>query len=189
MNRPLSQPNLKIDTPTGRLDPGRGFYQLEEDALYVPVGHTEDSDRFFSYLESEHVRFDVAKSGHLMAIEVDFPRRRWIVDSKLTPPTIAEPADVRWLDFRAQMAEPQLLTNDRRTVLLLQFQLSDSCGWFSLAESVLIQSDREDRLTAVMVSAIEDDLAGREIAAFRKSLRVPRTAGDTATRTVDSISG
>ncbi len=29
---------LKIDTPTGEITPGRGFYQLEEDALYVQVG-------------------------------------------------------------------------------------------------------------------------------------------------------
>ena len=180
---------LKIDTPTGQIVPGRGFYQLEEDALYIPVGEHSANRRFFSYLESEQVRFDIDKFGRLMLIEVDLPRRRWTVDNQLKAPSIASPADIRWLDFRARIPGPQLLTNQRRTLLMLQFAPGHSWRWYSLAESVLVQADRDHRLTAVIVTDIEDDLAGQQIAAFRKSISHDRTTALTQARTVSSISG
>jgi hypothetical protein len=159
---------LKIETPTGQLRPGRGFYQLEEDALYVPVGPGLDRRRFFSYLEAETVRFDIDLAGRLMLLEVAFPRRRWKVEEDLAVPAIAEPADVRWLDFRGLIRRPELVTDPRRRRLLLRFSTHGSWRWYSLAESVFIQVDRNERLCAVMVGDIEDDLAGRRIAAFRK---------------------
>ena len=180
---------LKIDSPTRGAVPGRGFYQLEEDSLYVPVSQQPDSGRFFSYLESERVRFDIDKKGRLLLIEVDFPRHRWAVINKLVVPSIAEPADIRWLDFRARILEPELLTNKKRTVLVLQFIPDHSWRWYSLAESVLVQADRNHHLTTVMITDIEDDLAGQQIAAFRKSIGNRQTSAIVQTQSVGSISG
>ena len=168
MARIIESIALKIDAPTGPPAPGRGFYQLEEDALYVPVGEQTRRRRFFSWLESERVRFDIDKSGRLMLLEVDCPRRQWDVDSNLSGPSLAEPADIRWLDFRSFIPDPDLLTNSERTVLQLRFHTGDSWRWQALAQDVLIQTDRDLNLAAVMVTGIEDDLAGRRIAAFRK---------------------
>ena len=161
---------LKIETPTGLVLPGRGFYQLEEDALYVQVGEFSRRRRFFSYLESDRVRFDIDKAGRLMLIEVDHARRRWKVDRNLAPPTIGEPADIRWLDFRARIPDPQILTDEQRAVLLLRFAESSSWRWYALAESVLVQVDECDHLAAVWIADIVDDLAGQRIASFRKKV-------------------
>ena len=158
---------LKIDTPTGETTPGRGFYQLEEDALYVQVGTYSKHQKFFNYLESDWVRFDIDKDGRLIFIEVSIPRRRWELSTQISPPTIAEPADIRWLDFRSRIAEPRLLTNKNQTHLLIDFTSPHSWRWFTLAESVFVQTDHENRLAAVVVADIEDDLAGAQIAAFR----------------------
>jgi hypothetical protein len=175
--RPLEAIALKIETPTDQLRPGRGFYQLEEDALYVPIGPGHDYRRYFSYLESETVRFDIDRSGRLMLFEVDFPRRRWRVEENLPVPTIAEAADVRWLDFRSRIEAPELITNRRRTRLQLRFSPHGSWRWYALAESVFVQVDQEHRMVSIMVTEIEDDLAGRRIAAFRKSLIDQGAAG------------
>lgn len=158
---------LKIDAPTGGTIPGRGFYQLEEDALYVQVGASSKHQKFFNYLESDWARFDIDKDGRLIFIEVSMPRRHWELSEQIDPPIITEPADIRWLDFRTRIAEPRLLTNKKQTHLLIDFMSPHSWRWFTLAERVFVQTDREHRLSAVMVTDIEDDLAGAQIAAFR----------------------
>ena len=168
MTEAIEAISLKINPPTGATLPGRGFYQLEEDALYVPVGEHATNRRFFSYLESKKIRFDIDRSGRLMLIEVDFARRHWSVDDSLVAPPISEPADIRWLDFRAQMPDPELITNPDRSKLLIRLAPNQTWQWYALAEHVLVQTDPELRLTALMVTEIEDDLAGRQIAAFRK---------------------
>jgi len=159
---------LKIDTPTGEITPGRGFYQLEEDALYVQVGVYSKHQKFFNYLESDQVRFDIDKCGRLIFIEVSIPRRRWVLNAQIGPPTIAEPADIRWLDFRSRIVEPRLLTNRKQTHLLIDFMSHHTWRWFTLAERIFVQADHKHRLAAVMVTEIEDDLAGAQISAFRK---------------------
>ena len=103
-----------------------------------------------------------------MLIEVDFARRRWAVDGSLKAPLIIEPADIRWLDFRQKMPDPELITNSQRSLLLIQFAPNQSSRWYSLAEDVLIQIDSNCHLNALLITTIEDDLAGRQIAAFRK---------------------
>jgi hypothetical protein len=158
---------LKIDTPTGEITPGRGFYQLEEEALYVQVGEYSKRRRFFNYLESDWVRFDIDKNGQLVFIEVSLPRRRWELSNQVSPPRIAESADVRWLDFRARIPEPHLLTNKKQTNLLIDFKSQQDWRWFTLAEKIFLQADLENCLTALMVVDIEDDLAGEQIAVFR----------------------
>lgn len=168
MAKTLETISLKINAPTGETLPGRGFYQLEEDALYVPVGGHNPERRFFSYLESKQVRFDIDRSGSLILIEIDFARRHWTVDDSLKAPSIIEPADIRWLDFRCMTPDPKLITNPQRSLLLIQFVPNQTCQWYSLAENVLAQSDSNGHLNALMITTIEDDLAGRQIAAFRK---------------------
>jgi hypothetical protein len=164
-------PKLRIDAPTEETLPGRGFYQLEEDALYVQVARFEKGLRFFSYLESESVRFDLDRHGKLLFIEVDRARRHWEVEPSFAPPELAVHADIRWLDFREQLAEPRLLTDERRQRLLLRFTSNPPRGTFYLAENVIVQIDAGDYLSSIWVTDIDDDLAGREIAAFRKQIR------------------
>ncbi len=166
----IQSARLRISTPTEPLAPGRGFYQLEEDALYVQIGAFVPQHRFFSYLESEFVSLQFDRNACLIFIEVTLPRRGWKVDDKLIMPSAADPADIRWLDFRETIREPRLTTNKTQTRLRLQFTHNSPSRSFHIADNVILQADNNDHLAAIWIDDIEDDLAGQEIAAFRKQL-------------------
>ncbi len=158
--------SLKINTPARSTPPGRGFYQREEDALYVQAGGFI-SRKFFSELGAKYVRFELDLTGCLISIEVTLPRRRWQVQTDLVAPVIAEPADVRWLDFRSQIEEPEFITDEDRSSLLLRFVRSDSQRWYTLADSIMVQVDDNDNLMSLLITGIVEDLAGQQISAFR----------------------
>jgi len=173
---------LRISTPTEPTAPGRGFYQLEEDALYVQVGPFIPDRAFYSYLESDTVRFDLDRHGRLIFVEVTVPRRQWPVTDELILPPRVEPASIRWLDFRNTIPSPVLLTDRRRTRLLLRFLDTPPVRTLHAADSVFLQVDSDSNLTSVWICDIIDDLAGQEIAAYRKALRKqfgqPEPAGE-----------
>ncbi|MCK4460719.1 MAG: hypothetical protein KAW46_02890 [candidate division Zixibacteria bacterium] len=166
----IQSARLRISTPTEPIAPGRGFYQLEEDALYVQIGAFAPQHRFFSYLESEFVSLQFDRNARLIFIEVTLPRRGWKVDNELIMPSMAELADIRWLDFREAISEPQLTTNKTQTRLHLQFTHNSPWRSFHISDNVILQTDDNDHLAAIWIDDIEDDLAGQEIAAFRKQL-------------------
>ena len=171
----MSDATLKvvINAPTRPIQPGRGFYQLEEDALYVPVGAYSPSRRFFSFIESTTVRLDCDKHGELLFIEVSRPRKMWRCDNSLTPPNHASPADFRWLDFRAQLTDPLVLTDKTRSIVCIQFTDETPAFTYHLAEAVLAEVTADSRVCRIWVTEIVDDVAGREISAFRKQHQTP----------------
>lgn len=161
---------LRVETPTGAAPPGRGFYQLEEDSLYVQVGPGGPERKYFSYLESEHLRLDLDRDGRLIFVEVRLPRRQWQVDQNLTPPGIGEPGDIRWLEFRQRINDPLFLTDESHSILKIEFQPSDSWRWYLPGENVVVQISPDSTLASIWVTEIVDDLAGKQIGAFRKKL-------------------
>ena len=165
---------LRISTPIEPILPGRGFYQLEEDSLYVQIGSFSKERRFFSYLESDITRFDIDRTGHLIFIEVAVARRHWRVDQRINPPELAEAADVRWMDFRRKIKKPSLITSYDRTILMLKFHGGTVFRNYYLADTVMAQVDKNNNLAAVWITDIIDDLAGQEIGTFRLSLRDDR---------------
>jgi len=167
-NVPLVAPTLKVSPPTGPVKPGRGFYQLEEDALYVAVAGYPDPAKFFSYLESDTVRFDLDTKARLMTLEVTLPRRQWPVDRVMTYPMRATPADIRWIDFRQMMTEPKLFTDQKRLNLMIRFSENKPAASHYLADKLFCQIDADQQLIAIWVTDIIDDLAGQELSAFRK---------------------
>lgn len=162
---------LRISTPTEPILPGRGFYQLEEDSLYVQIGTFSKERRFFSYLEFESVWFEVDREGRLIFIEVSAARRRWKVNHGIRPPIVVEPADIRWLDFRERVKEPALLTTVDQASLLLRFNDEVSLRSYYLADMVIAQVNESSELSAIWIIDIVDDLAGQQIRAFRKKMR------------------
>ncbi len=162
---------LRISAPSEPILPGRGFYQLEEDSLYVQIGPFSKARRFFSYLESENSRFDLDREGRLIFIEVAVARRHWKIDTDMKLPTVVEPADIRWLDFREKVKNPALLTTAERTCIQLRFSNETPLRNYYLAETVIAQVNSDDMLAALWATDIVDDLAGQQIKAFRKKLR------------------
>ena len=167
----LDSITLRISTPTEPLVPGRGFYQLEEDILYVQVGTFSGERKFYSYIESDSLRLDIDKNGHLIFIEYNSPRRQWPVDDDFSVPQNLENADLRWTDFRERVKDPVITTNHRKTKICLRFNDTKPEFSFYLAESVFLQVDVNNQLVAIWIDDITDDIAGREIAAFRKEVR------------------
>ena len=168
---PLDRLKLRISTLTEPILPGQGFYQLEEDTLYVQIGSFSKQRRFFSYLESENVRCDLDREGRLIFVEVGVPRHVWKIDSVIRPPTVIEPADIRWLDFRERVEEPELLTDAEKRCLLLRFANEATLKSYYLAEKVIAQVNEHSELSALWITEIVDDLAGQEIKSFRKKIR------------------
>lgn len=163
--------HIADSSPVVTTCPGRGFYQLEEDSLYVQIGPFGGKHRFFSYLESESCRLETDKEGRLVFLELSVPRRRWPVDHDLVIPANSRWADIRWLDFRTTVPEPRILTNQRRDAIRLQFADSETQRHFRLADVVVVSVDRNNHLTGLWVTDIIDDLAGQEIAAYRRAVR------------------
>lgn len=173
----VSQLTIAVRTPTEQIPVGRGFYQLEEDSLYVQIAPWDREHRFFSYLESDHVRLDIDKNGSLLFIEVALPRRKWRSVETLEVPTRHQPGDVRWADFREQMTSPRLVTDRTREQLQIVFSDAPSVATYEIAQSVLVQADKGHCVTSVWITDIIDDLAGQEIAHFRKAMQPAKKTG------------
>jgi hypothetical protein len=169
----MPQPGIKlrISAPTDLFLQGRGFYQLEEDSLYVHLEPASPKSHFFSYLEAPNFRLDLDHAGRLLFLELNAGRHTWTVTDDLDIPTSSGYADIRWLDFRRQITSPTLATNKDRTSLAITFDPAPIDRSFRLSPSVIIQTTQEDCLRSIIVTEIVDDLAGQEIAAFRKELR------------------
>ncbi|MEW6015891.1 MAG: hypothetical protein AB1690_11265 [Candidatus Zixiibacteriota bacterium] len=168
----LTSLKVKISTPTGPIPAGRGFYQLEEESLYLPVIHADSDRHFFSYLDSETVSLQLDREGRLIFIEVPVPRRRWHLRQNLVHPEKAEPVDIRFIDFRTSFPAPTLFCSPYRNELLIRFQRDVAEQNCYLAENLIAQVSAENRLVAIWAFDILDDLAGREISAWRRKYRV-----------------
>ena len=162
---------VRITTPVVDSAPGRGFYQLEESALYVPIGTGDKTRHYFSSLESDRVRLDIDRDGRLMFLEIAAARNTWNVIDRIELPVWAEPADVRFLGFRTTIPDPEILTDRSRRKLLLRFSLAPVSRIVSLGDGILMSVNDHGSTTSILVCDIVDDLAGREIARFRTQLR------------------
>lgn len=160
---------ISIMPPADEIPIGRGFYQLEEDTLYVQLAPYDPAHRFFNYLESDLIRFDLDKHGTLLFVEIREARRRWEVVEDLTVPHYAQPSDIRWLDFRVALPPARFFTNPDHDLLMVEFSDRPTASSYQPAWSVIVDCDDTGSVARVWVTDIVDDLAGQDIAAFRKS--------------------
>lgn len=168
---PIKALKVQVSTPAEQVPFGRGFYQLEEEELFLPVEYPQGKMRFFSFIDSETVSFQIDRDGRLIFIELAVPRRRWEVRENLVMPESAEPADIRFLDFRQLFLDPSILCDRARRNLMIRFSHGPSMHTHYLAENLIAQISSDNTLVAVWVSDIVDDIAGRELAAWRGAIR------------------
>ncbi len=180
MTMPANPLAVRISTPVVDTLPGRGFYQLDESSLYVPIGAADRSRHYFSSLESDRVRLDIDRDGRLMFIEITAARNTWVVTDKIEQPVWAEPADIRFLGFRTTIPDPQLLTDAGRQRLMLRFSPAPVARAVSIAESVVLSVDDRNSIVSMLITEIVDDLAGREIARYRESQSEDRSPAPVA---------
>jgi hypothetical protein len=167
---PVVALKVKINAPAGTLPPSRGFYQLEEETLYLPIAYPDKQNRFFSFLESETVSLQFDRQGRLILIEVNLPRRRWTAKDDLIFPESATAADIRFLDFRQSFNRPTIFCDNPHQKILIRFSRDLSSHNYFLAEGLIAQVSADNRLVALWASDIIDDFAGREIAEWRKAV-------------------
>lgn len=166
-----SKIQLRIDTPTGPVKSGRGFYQLDEESLFVQIGLFTEKKHFFNYLENDWVLFDLDRMGQLIFIEIYKAKRHWIIDNSLTPPADAETADIRWLNFREKLPNTLIKTDKNYEIVKLEFQKNNSPYYFIISESVIVETDHAHSLTAVWITSYEEDTGGQHIKQFRRRQR------------------
>lgn len=171
----LEAAQLRITAPTGPNIPGRGFYQVEEDRLFVQIGLFDPDRRFFSYLDTARVKLDFDRDARLIFIEVNQPRRHWRTKADLKMPKRAEPADARFLGFRDTLPPTRLTATKDLSCVRLAFSTEPVARTIQLARNVVLEADDRSRLVALWVGGIVDDSAGRKLAAYRKRcLRLAR---------------
>ncbi len=159
---------IRVFPPTGPLPPGRGFYQLEEDALYFQVGGFTKPLPFFSYLESETVRFDINRRGRLIFVEVSLPRRQWQVESDFELPKASDQARILFLDFRQQTKQPRIKTDLTRESLRLEYETNGGTHTFQVSANLYLAVNNAGHLASVTMTSLTDDLAGQELTSFRR---------------------
>lgn len=173
----MSSDNIKlqISTPTEPIPAGRGFYQKEEEGLFVQVGQFSSPCRFFSYIESDSFRMDIDKNGKLIFMELVIPRKLWLEDETLKAPEIIEAADIRWMDFRKAIASPKFITNISRNILRIKFQENGTALNYYLGENIVAEVNTNKELTSIWITDIIDDVAGKGISKFRKNNRISKS--------------
>ncbi len=162
---------LKIDTPTGPTKSGRGFYQLDEESLFVQLGLFSEKKHFFNYLENEHILLDLDRTGQLIFIEVYKAKRHWKIIDLLKAPYNAEVADIRWLNFREKLPDSEILTDTEQKIVKVQFDENISPLYYILAENVIAETDKQYKLTALWITAYDEDAGGKAIKQFRRKER------------------
>lgn len=170
----LDKIELKITTPTEPIKPGRGFYQIEDDTLFVQAGIFSSKHRFFSFLESDRVRLEFDRFGRFLFLELSYPRHLWKTDKRLKLPKRCEPADIRWLNFRERISDPKIISNSEKELLKIEFSQIDKPLFFYLANEIVAETDRSHNLSAIWITKISDDMAGNEIREFRRKKRENR---------------
>jgi len=168
---PLKAIKINISTPSVNIPRGRGFYQLEEEELYFPIIYTKNErNRFFSYLESDAVSLQLDREGRLIFIVITIPRRRWKDNAKSNSPDKVQTADIRFLDFRSSFPNPKIYCDPTRQNILLKFDSNVSGQCYYMAENLIAQINPKGHLSTIWATDIVDDLAGQEIAAWRKTV-------------------
>lgn len=102
-------------------------------------------------------------------IEINLPRRQWDATDEITYPLRAKPADIRWTDFRAQIKSPDIFTDQTRQNILLRFTDNSPAASHILTPNIFCQICADNRLIALWVTDIVDDIGGHEIRAFHEN--------------------
>jgi hypothetical protein len=158
---------VSVKAPAAVQPVSRGFYQVEEDILYVPV---VPGGKFYSFLDSDGIVLDIDRSGRLLFIQIRIPRHQWHTRKSLRPPAAYTTADVRFLNFRDTLPPVLIETNARTSILRLTFAAEKSSAAFAIADNLLIETTAAQTLKSIWILSLDDDRAAQGMAAWRKAV-------------------
>ncbi|MEZ5358630.1 MAG: hypothetical protein R3F48_07325 [Candidatus Zixiibacteriota bacterium] len=173
---------VRIKTPAEIKIFGRGFYQVEEDCLYIPLF---PAGTFYSFVDAEEkgatskssknnrirISLDIDREGRLLFIKVATPRRFWTRDDDMNPPTPIEWADLRVLTFRAQVNAAAIVYAAHKSCIHLRLDDKNIAHTYNIAENIIAGTSLDNYLVSLWISNIEDDRAAQLMAHWRKELR------------------
>jgi len=165
-------PRIVIQTPAPEPRFSRGFYQVEEDSLYVPF---HPARTFFSYLDSDEISLQTDNKGQLVFLQLQLPRASWNVTPKLACPEATVTADIRLVDFREQLPAETVTAPADKSTVRLAFAPASTTAAYRLTDSVVCEVTPDARLAALWITGIEDARAAAGMAAWRKQMK-PGTA-------------
>lgn len=176
---------VKVKTPAEISLFSRGFYQVEEDCLYVPV---YPAGTFYSYVDAKrvdkstgddsgdmsrvHFSFDIDREGRLLFIKVSTPRRFWKIKDKMDLPAPLESADLRFLTFRASVGGAGIFYSPAQSTVFLRLNQDKIANTYMVTDNIIAGVSPNNFLAALWVSDITEDRAAQNMAQWRKELRV-----------------
>jgi len=163
-----ASPRISIETPAAVSRFSRGFYQVEEDALYVPF---HPAGTFFSYLDSDQLSLQTDNQGQLVFLQLMLPRAGWIVDPTIAWPDVTMTADIRLLDFREQLPDVRVKVSPDKSLVRIAFASEADTVAYHLTETLICDVTPDARLAAMWIGDIEDDRAAVKMAAWRKTMK------------------
>ncbi len=143
------------------------FYQAEEEALSAPIIHENPRPRFHSALDSEGVSLQCDNQGRLIFVQVRKPRRLWI-GAKGVSAAPSPAADIRFLDFRCQIPEPEYLCDQQKDSLLVKFGDVSASDSFRIGDNVLALVYQRRILRGIYIDCLQPDRAGKALAKWRR---------------------
>lgn len=175
----FSPPIVNISTPAVIDRFSRGFYQQDENLLYVPIYPGGD---FFSYLdttveESDHrdnrsLFFDIDRAGNLTFIKLHMARKKWPIQDEIKAPQSILAADVRFKQFREQMSHFDLVTNREKNCLCLIFAPENEGGAvYRITDNLIIEMTGTSSMSRLWILDIVDDRCARQMSIWRKQIR------------------
>ncbi|MFH1700982.1 MAG: hypothetical protein ABIE07_10375 [Candidatus Zixiibacteriota bacterium] len=168
----------------------QGFYQIEEDVLYVPI---YPSGRFYSYLDSipdnniqnadnnkqPLANLDIDHEGRLVFLQIKTPRRQWKVNKSLKPSPPIELADVRFISFREKTQCLDIETDQNHSQVRLTFSAKKIKRSFRAADNLIFDLSEDNFLVAIWIISITDDRAAKLMSEWRKAMRINQKPEDT----------
>lgn len=166
------------------------FYQEEEESLSVPIIYDNPRPRFYSALDSESLSLQCDNSGRLIFVQIKKPRRLWIGSHGISP-VPSPPADIRFLDFRCRIPEPEFMSDAKKRQLLIRFMPVHSSSSYQIGDNVFVYMSAEGELTGMYIDLVNSDRAGKKMSQWKNlvaegsSLATPeqaRSSGSEPTR-------
>lgn len=159
---------LVIKTPAEINCFSRGFYQVDEDFLSVPI---YPGGRFYSYLDSPQLSFDISDNGHLLSIQILLPRSNWIKRGDLNLPQPSPAADIRFVDFRGRLPEAIIESNFDCNLIHIQFAVEEDIRVYRVSDTISFEVTADETLAGVWIDGSENDRAAYAQGAWLKRMK------------------
>jgi hypothetical protein len=151
-----------------RIPVGKGFYDNLEETLNYAL---RARGKFHSYIQSDTLSIDIDKKGFLLNVEISIPKDKWAIDEAMTLPKKAPPSNIRFLDYRLNIAGESYITNAGKNCLRIRFSADSQVRTYEIAKDLLADVNLVSELAGLWILNISDDYGFKGEMAFRKGAK------------------